>query len=44
MTYLDTVFLAFSAGGLAFAGFVFWLIWPRDEAAPPPKSNIKPAE
>lgn len=44
MTYLETVLVAFSAGGLAFAGFVFWIIWPRDEQRSPPKADIKPAE
>lgn len=44
MTYPETVLVAFSAGGLAFAGFVFWLIWPRDEAPTRSKPGIKPAE
>lgn len=45
MTYLETALAAFAVGGLAFAGFVFWLIWPRAEAVGSrSKPDIKPAE
>lgn len=44
MNVTDIAILTVGGFGLAFGGFVLWLIWPRDDVPQSSKPDIKPAE